>query len=222
MLQHYDDKYNWDGLEFPLAILKIVKFERNNPGIAINVLFNKKESIYTVRRSELNEKCSKHVNLLMIVYGEKRHYIATKNISWLFSKLNRKTQHAYNYCINCLNDFRTSSARDNHYKYCSSNGHAKVKMPSEKEKWLKFRNRQYQFKVPFMLYADFESILKPVDEWYREKINTMKVEKKGKTPYTENINKNVQSEWCVYSAFAYGDYPDLLKMYGGKDCVEKL
>ena len=33
---------------------------------------------------------------------------------------------------------------------------------------------QYQFKVPFMLYADIESILKPVDERYRERMNTMK------------------------------------------------
>ena len=40
-------------------------------------------------------------------------------------------------------------------------------MPTEKEKWLKFHDGQYQFKVPFMLYADFESILKPVDERYR-------------------------------------------------------
>ena len=47
-------------------------------------------------------------------------------------------------------------------------------MPTEKEKWLKFRDGQYQFKVPFMLYADFESILKPVDERYRDRMNTMK------------------------------------------------
>ena len=46
-------------------------------------------------------------------------------------------------------------------QYCSSNGHVKVNMPTEKEKWLKFHDGQYQFKVPFMLYADFESILKP-------------------------------------------------------------
>ena len=49
-------------------------------------------------------------------------------------------------------------------QYCSSNGHVKVNMPTEKEKLLKFHDGQYQFKVPFMLYADFESILKPVDE----------------------------------------------------------
>ena len=42
------------------------------------------------------------------------------------------------------------------------------------EKWLTFHYGQYQFKVPFMLYADFESILKPVHEQHREKMNKMK------------------------------------------------
>ena len=119
-------------------------------------------------------KCKKQVNLLMTVDGEKRHYTTIKSISRLSSKLNGKTQHAYHYRMNCLNDFRIESARDKHYEYCSSNGDIKVKMPTEKEKWLKFHDGQYQFKVPFMLYADFESILKPVDERYRDRMNTMK------------------------------------------------
>ena len=31
-------------------------------------------------------------------------------------------------------------------------------MPTKKERWLKFHDGQYQFKVPFMLYADFEKV----------------------------------------------------------------
>ena len=77
-------------------------------------------------------------------------------------------------------------------------------MPTEKEKWLKFHDGQYQF----MLYADFESILKPVDEQYRGKTNRMKTERKDKAPYTEKINTHVPSGWCVHSTFAYGDAPD--------------
>ena len=41
-LQHYDDQYNWNGFEFPLAIQII-----DNPGIAVNVLFNSKNGTYT-------------------------------------------------------------------------------------------------------------------------------------------------------------------------------
>ena len=124
--------------------------------------------------------------------------------------------------MNCLNGFRTESARDKHYEYCNSNGHVKVKMPTEKEKWLKFHNGQYQFKVPFMLYADFESISKPVDERYRVRMNTMKTERKGKVPYPEKINTHVPSGWCVHSTFAHGDVADPLKIYRGKDCMEKF
>ena len=86
-------------------------------------------------------------------------------------------------------------------------------MPPEEEKRLKFHNGQYQFKVPFMLYEDFESILKPVAGWYRDKMNTMKAERKGKAPYMEKINKDVLPGWCVHSTFAYGDASDPLKMY---------
>ena len=164
----------------------------------------------------------------MIVDGEKRHYTTIKSISRLLSKLNGKTRRAYHFCMNCLNGFRTESARDKHYEYCSSNGHVKVKMPTEKEKWLKFHDGQYQFKVPFMLYADFESILKPVDEWYMDKMNTMKAERKGNASYTEKINTHVpcvHSTFAygeVHSTFAYGEVPDLLKMYRSKDCVGKF
>ena len=88
-------------------------------------------------------------------------------------------------------------------------------MPTEKEKWLKFHDEQYQLKVSFMLYTDFESILKPVDDWYRDRMNTMKTEKKGKAPYTEKIKTHVPSGLCVHSTFAYGDVPAPLKMYRG-------
>ena len=72
LLRPYENQYNWIGVKFPVSIKKIDKFEKNNPGIAVNVLLSKKKSqnIYTARRSELNVKCKKQVNLLMIVDEE--------------------------------------------------------------------------------------------------------------------------------------------------------
>ena len=77
--------------------------------------------------------------------------------------------------------------------YSSNNDHFKVKMPNEKEKCLRFHDGQYQFMVPFMLYADIECILKPVDQRYRDRMNTMKTEIKGKASYTEKKNTHVPS-----------------------------
>ena len=76
----------------------------------------------------------------MVVDGERKHYTAITNISRLLSKLNRKSYRAYHCSLNCLNGFRTASARDKHYEYCSTNGHVRVKMPTEYEKWLKFHD----------------------------------------------------------------------------------
>ena len=51
-LRLYENQYNWKGLEFPVSIKKIDKFEKNNPAMAVNVLFSNKKSqkknIYTV------------------------------------------------------------------------------------------------------------------------------------------------------------------------------
>ena len=94
----------------------------------------------------------------MIVDGEKGHYTAIKNITRLLAKLNGKTKRAYHFCMNNLNGFRAESATDTHYECCSSNGQVKANMPTEKQKRLKFYDGQYQFMVPFILYADFQSI----------------------------------------------------------------
>ena len=61
----------WNGIEFPLTIQKIGKFEKN-PGIAVIVLFSIKNGVRTAHRSELNGKSNKQATLL-VVDGENRH-----------------------------------------------------------------------------------------------------------------------------------------------------
>ena len=101
-LQPFVERYNWEELEFPVALNKIGKFEKNNTEISMNVLFVNQKSIYIARRSEFNSKGRKQVNLLMIVDGENRHYTAVKSLSRLqFNSKGKKG--AYNYCVNCLN-----------------------------------------------------------------------------------------------------------------------
>ena len=156
----------------------------------------------------------------MVVDGENRHYTAIKNISRLLKSLNAKKHQGYHYCINCLNGFRTESARDKHYEYCRDKGNVKIKMPSKDEKWLKYHDGQYQFKVPFVMYAEFESILIPVKERYEDRMKELKNNRKGTESYTKKVNRHVHSGWCVHSKFAYGDIQEPLKGYRGKDCVE--
>ena len=83
----------------------------------VNMLLSKKKSqnIYLARRSGHNVKCKKQVNLLIIEDGGMSHYTAIKNIFRLLRSLNATHKGAYNFCMNCLNGFRTASARDKHY-----------------------------------------------------------------------------------------------------------
>ena len=88
-------------------------------------------------------------------------------------------------------------------------------MRFEKGKLLKFHDGQYQFKVPFMLYADFASILKQEDDKQQDTMNQIKTEQKGQTAST-----HMPSGWCVHSALAYIDVLHSMKTYHGKECVE--
>ena len=81
--------------------------------------------------------------------------------------MNAIHKRAYHLCMNCFNGFRRVSVKDKHYEYCSSNGHLKVKMPSENEKWLKFHSGQYQLKDAFMLCETN----KHENKQYSEKMN---------------------------------------------------
>ena len=116
--------------------------------------------------------------------------------------------------MNCLQGFTFESSRDQHYSYCINNEMVRVEMPS-KGSTVEFYDGQNQFKVPFMMYADFESILMPMQ---------------GRSPsapdldkaYTTKVNQHIPSGWCVYSKFAYGDVKDPLTIYRGEDCVGRF
>ena len=232
-LQRYEDQYNWQCLEFPVAINKIDKFEKNNEDIAVNVLYiysgqkrgtskdedeeerteEKDGKITILRRSDYNTTRSKIVSLLLITSGEKKHYTAVKNLSRLLSRENANSRRAYHYCLNCLNGFRTESSRDKHYANCVDHDAVKIEMPwKEEDKWVQYHDGQNQFKVPFAMYANFENILKPMDERYKDRMNQLKAKRTGGS-YTECINGHTPSGWCVYSKFAYGEIQDPLKAY---------
>ena len=105
------------------------------------------------------------------------------------------------------------SSRDNHYKYCVDNETVRVEMPKRKNSTLKFLDGQNQFNVPFVIYADFESILTPIEGPIPDPM----------TPYTKKVNQHIPSGWCACSTFTYGEkVKDPLKLYRGKDCVEKF
>ena len=107
--------------------------------------------------------------------------------------------------------FAEQHSRDEHYAYCRSNESVRIEMPT-KRLIVEYSNGQHQFKVPFIMYADFESILEPI----QGACNNPNISS------TRGVNVHTLSGWCLYSKFAYGDLNDQLTQYRGSDCVEKF
>ena len=129
-----------------------------NNGISINVLSVENKDIYICRKGI---RGSLEINLLLISEGGIWHYTAIKSISRLLAGKNFKHAHKQYFCNNCLQGFTLESSRDEHQVYCENKEAVRVKMP-KKRLTVEFCDGQNQFKVPFMMYAYFESILKPI------------------------------------------------------------
>lgn len=55
----------------------------------------------------------------------------------------------------------------------------------------KLHSVHHQFKIQLMLGANFENILNPVDEQYREKMSKMKTDRVDEASHTEKIKTDV-------------------------------
>ena len=209
-LKRYEGEFDWSDTKFPVSFRDINKFERNNE-IGVNILAIENKKIYICRKGRDYDRI---VNLMLIADVEnpnKKHYVAVKSLLRLLSKQNSKHKEAQHFCTNCLNGFESEIIRDERYEYCRSKDLVRVEMPT-KNPIIKYADGQYQFKVPFVIYADFESILVPVSG----------APNNPEMFSTRGINVHQPSGWCMYSKFAYGKVTNPLKQYRGRDCVSKF
>ena len=206
-LREFADNYDWSGLEFPVSLKQIGKFEAKND-ISVNVLGLEGKDIYILRNSG---PFHREINLLMISEDGINHYMAIKSLNRLLRSSNTKHKCKQYFCTNCLQGFSLEASRDKHQVYCEDNETVRVKMPRKGSK-IKFCDGQNQFKVPFIMYTDFESILEPIESPNPD----------PNQPYSQNVNQHVSTGWCVYRKFAYGEVKDPLKLYRGKDCIEEF
>ena len=202
-LKRFEKDFDWSGIKFPVSVKDINGFETKNR-ISINLLATEGKEIYICRKGGNYERA---INLMII----DNHYIAIKSLSRLLASENTKHKGKEHFCTNCLQGFYQKIPRDEHMRYCLDNESVKVEMPHKKP-IVEFCDRQYQFKVPFMMYADFESLSEPIQGFSKDPSG----------PWTTVTNNHIPSGWCVYSEFAYGKVQNPLTRYRGKDCVKKF
>ena len=161
-LTPFINRYDWNGITFPTQINQWSKFEKHNPAIALNILYIEGErKVRQAFISKHNSTREKHVDLLIVQDNRKTHYTAIKRISALLRGIT-SNHHVDFYCINCLNAFRTREALQIHVEACKDHDFCHVKMPKEEVKWLSYVDGSQSLRAPFVIYADTECILEPI------------------------------------------------------------
>ena len=156
-LKRFEADFDWTGVGFSVSFRDIKRFESRNQ-ISINVLVVEDRQIYICRKGGNYETV---INLMLITESNRKHYVAIKSLSRLLSNQNNKHNGKEYYCTNCLQGFLEEHSRDEHIGYCKDNESVRIKMP-HKRPIVDYSDGQFQFKVPFIMYADFESILEPI------------------------------------------------------------
>ena len=153
-LKEKENTLNMEGIEYPVGLKDIDKFERQNPSIFITVLGYEGKRVYPLRNSN-NTNREHDVILILIEEEGVNHYCLVKNVSRLLSSQVSNHKEKHHFCLRCLNSFWTHKSLNKHLEYCGNHEAVKINM-------LKFKNYNRGEKVPFIIYADFESCIKSI------------------------------------------------------------
>ena len=155
------DTLNMKDIKYPVKLPDINEFERLNLSIAISVFaYSETDKVYPLRISKHSNRLHK-VRLLLITEEKKMHYCLIKNMSRLVSSQVSKCRRAIFICEGCMNHFLSEKSLKAHEEYCNTNECIKTIMP-EKGSAVFFKELWKSQRVPFIIYADTESLLKPI------------------------------------------------------------
>ena len=174
---------NLEGIvDFPTPVSQISKVEKHLD-LAINVYgytVSKKLEKLNIFPYHISEKPKEkeRINLLLIsedvervndknekIIETKSHYCWIKNLNRLLFDQNKCKNKTY-FCDRCLYGFTKEDLLIKHKEDCYgiNKNSTRIQMPTEGKSHIKFKNYQNQMPVPYVIYADFESIIKPKTE----------------------------------------------------------
>ena len=131
-LKPYINQYNWKDIKFPSDKENWKKFEQNNKGTALNVLFiqHKKKEIVAYT-SKYNYKHKKQFILLMITDDDNRwHYLAVKSLPALFRGI-ASSNNVNVYCLNCFHSYCTLNKLKKHERVCNNHDYCCIDILKE-------------------------------------------------------------------------------------------
>lgn len=160
-----EEIFNLSGIQYPTPLSDIPKFEKKN-NISINVygldqIDGKIDVIGPLHYTKAKKE--RHINLLYFKDGDRSHYCWIKNLSRILYSQLSKRQHKKWMCDRCLQYFGTETLLIKHVNDCKHFDAVRIELPDEDHKWLQFMNFMNKERHPFVVYADFEALTKPID-----------------------------------------------------------
>lgn len=181
--RQWRNELNFDGIDFPVKLNQLDKFMEQNSHLAINVYYFDNDKKCVCPRFLASKPVGKryiHLPLLseaISSFGHEvrtdSHYCWIKNLSALVGSQMSKHQHKKFICDRCLSYFNLQTKLDKHKVLCENINECAIEMPEEGKNFEIFTNYKNELKVPFIVYADTEAILKPPEtEVYSSKCST--------------------------------------------------
>lgn len=201
---HFKTKLNIKGMSFPVGFSDIGVFEKNNSNISVNIYGLKNK---TVVGPLYKSQCRKqnHVNLLFLENGQKTHYCLIKDLAKLLRQQLTKHHTKIFLCEECMIFFDNKDKLNSHV--CS--GVATI-LPNEGTV-IQFSHYERMQNMPYVIYADFESLLKPITtDGSRAESNTL------------TLQQHVPAAFAYYVVCSYDSSLNKYVSYRGPDCVEKF
>ena len=89
-------------------------------------------------------------------------YLTVKKVSRLLRGITSK-HHGDFHCLICLHSFRIENKLKSYEKVCKNEDFCGMVIPSEKDNILEFKQYMKSDKMPYIIYADIESLIKKID-----------------------------------------------------------
>ena len=194
-MKKYEFSLNTEGIDFPMKLKHISKFEKLNPNLpGINVFsVSDNNKFYPLRMADKDFQNT--IDLFFYEQDVVSHYSLIENFTRLFKSQITSGKNGQVYiCKKCFTHCTKDELFQKHILYCSSNETVAVKMPP-RNTMLCFNNYQNRLPIPFVVYADFECFTKPVNTCkpnpdYSYSYNYQKLEPSGFCLYLKGLDPN--------------------------------
>lgn len=192
-------RYNFQGITYPVAIKDVSKFEKQNPLVSINIFgLDSSNNVYPLRIAPKEHR--DHTDLLLITKGDISHYVYIKDFERLVCKQLSKRQQSKTTCKRCFCYVNKNLRRGGlewlleHQKLCNGNYEVRIKLPPSSRAHVKFDKVFHQYRIPVVVYADFESTLFPLEHQEEEVIRRNKYQLHTPNSYCLLIKSTLSEE----------------------------